>query len=605
MELFTDQVKYIEKDKELFSIIGKVSGELFEKGGVIQIVVGTTKISVNVAAGQSVWEIELPEPLTDGNYSLSVVQIDIAGNPSVPTLATIVVDTQKPLSPILINLYDDVGEITGSFDAGKTTDDTRPQLTGVAGKFATVFLKNGDEVIGSAQADENGVWEITPEQDLDIGENTLTLVAQDTFAGKARESDISSPIIIIVEDDGLPAGTAFIDEALDNAGDWMGALASGALTDDATPTLQGRVSPGSTLIIRFRLDDGAWGSETVTATGKTWSWTPSDELATGTWEFEVNAGNGWSDSFALEIINTGAGDNESLNATLSHALDDVGPYTGILKSGAVTDDATPTLIGRAEANSIVIISFGKDGKFDQTASVTTGADGNWQWTPPQELDYQNWSFRAQTSGNISWSDTLNLEIVDSAQHHPAISQVWDDVILEIGKVADNGLTNDNQPTLSGLAQANSVLSIFANGNLLGTVAVDESGRWEFTTPVLADDTQKLSLSYGAYDALAPVFTIIVDTVEPDMPGINAISMNLTYEDIIALGQKEMFINDEKSQYKIDGKEGDVLTLENLATESWASQGQVTLAGVQYEVWSHEAGDAELLVQQGIQTSLNG
>ena len=63
------------------------------------------------------------------------------------------------------------------------TDDRRPTLTGVAEKGTVVYLKEGDTVIGSAQADaKTGIW--TLDADLSDGTHQLTLVAVETFNGK-------------------------------------------------------------------------------------------------------------------------------------------------------------------------------------------------------------------------------------------------------------------------------------------------------------------------------------------------------------------------------------------------------------------------------------
>jgi hypothetical protein len=45
------------------------------------------------------------------------------------------------ITPTLLNLYDDQGAITGSFDAGKMTDDRRPTLTGIAEVSAATSVR--------------------------------------------------------------------------------------------------------------------------------------------------------------------------------------------------------------------------------------------------------------------------------------------------------------------------------------------------------------------------------------------------------------------------------------------------------------------------------
>ena len=60
---------------------------------------------------------------------------------------------------------------------------------------------------------------------------------------------------------------------------------------------------------------------------------------------------------------------------------------------------------------------------------------------------------------------------------------------------------------------------------------------------------------------------------------------------------------------VTGEDGDIIKLadilpEDAALTSWTQQtGTVTIAGVQYEVYSHNGSDAELLVQEGVKVEL--
>ncbi|MBY4841383.1 Biofilm associated protein A, partial [Pantoea sp. DY-5] len=69
----------------------------------------------------------------------------------------------------------------------------------------------------------------------------------------------------------------------------------------------------------------------------------------------------------------------------------------------------------------------------------------------------------------------------------------------------------------------------------------------------------------------------------------------------------LFIEDGKTQLMVKGNEGDVVELKDILPEGsdiseWQHQeGTVTIAGVKYNVYSHD--DAELLVQQGVRTEL--
>ncbi|MFZ4215354.1 Ig-like domain-containing protein, partial [Pantoea endophytica] len=158
------------------------NNEKLEPGGFIELVIGTDTFRVPVN-DEGFYRWEAPTPYADGEYSFSIRHFDNAGNRNPPTLGTMIVDTTAPDAPELINLYDDQGVVTGSFDAGKATDDKRPTLTGIAQKGSTVYLLNDkNEKIGSAVADKvTGKWVMEPSQDLKDGINSLRLMAEETF----------------------------------------------------------------------------------------------------------------------------------------------------------------------------------------------------------------------------------------------------------------------------------------------------------------------------------------------------------------------------------------------------------------------------------------
>ncbi len=550
------------------------------------------------------WSWTPPADWTPGEHIVSVRMIDAAGNIGDPAQFIQVVDYTAPDAPRLLNMYDDQGDITGSFDAGRMTDDRRPTLTGVAEKGTVVYLKEGDTVIGSAQADaKTGIWTLEPDADLSDGTHQLTLVAVETFNGKLREGEPSEPFELLIGRDGSAA--TVISHAVDDAGPVTGSLLSGALTDDATPQLHGSAPAGSTVFVQYRNASGEWvDGGAAQMDGTRWSWTPPAELEAGSWEFRAGQEGSWSDSFTLDIAFAGS---DALHATLTHATDDFGPVTGTLLSGALTDDTTPTLSGRGEANSTVVVRYGAFGEFTHSAVVTVGADSNWSFTPPA-LEYGVWSFAAQAQGDSQWSDTFELVLMPGGQHTPEILRVYDDVALYIGEVSNGGITNDRQPELSGVAEANSVLNVYDGSTLIGSVQVGSDGNWRFITPELSDDSHSLSVSYGAYDAGLPAYSIVVDATPPGEVEINALApLGLTLSDVVEAGQQGLFIDDGKTQLRVSGQAGDSVQLSDIlpegeAVSGWTQQaGTVTIAGTQYHVFSH--GDAELLVQDGVKIEL--
>lgn len=488
MDLFDfKEVKYLERDTNTPTFLGEIKSEA-GKGGQVMITLGDRNFFVDINPQDGSWKWTPPEALADGEYSISFMTIDTAGNVSTPTQRTLIIDTTPPVAPTLLNLYDDQGAITGSFDAGKMTDDRRPTLTGIAEKGTVVYLKEGNNVIGSAKADEKtGLWTLEPTVDLADGRHNLTLVAAETFADKLREGKPSDEFSIIIGKDGDvpsdPGGVAKIIEAIDNAGSLNGSLKSGGITDDTTPELRGSAPEGSVVRIQYRNEKGEWidGGNAV-MNGNSWSWTPNPALAAGNWEFRANAGSGWTDEFKLDIDLAPAAKTE-----ITHAYDDFGPYTGMLGNGAITDDRTPNLHGRAESNSLVYIHYRNVlGAWELLDTVTAGADGRWEYETDR-LSPGTYEFQAGTSATRDVKGKpFGLQIVEQGTVISEIDSVWDDFGGSQGKLSNNSLTDDTTPTLKGTAEANSIVVIEVKSGSgqwvnYGSVKADMLGNWSYTS----------------------------------------------------------------------------------------------------------------------------
>ncbi|WP_243434916.1 Ig-like domain-containing protein, partial [Pseudomonas sp. 30_B] len=115
------------------------------------------------------------------------------------------------------------------------------------------------------------------------------------------------------------------------------------------------------------------GTATVGADG-TWSMQPSNALVSGLNDLTAvesdPAGNATEPSAKYSIdLMTG----KPQAPTIESVFDDVGPYTGFLQKGDVTDDTQPTFKGTAEAGCTVKL-------YDGSTLIGSGqADANGKW----------------------------------------------------------------------------------------------------------------------------------------------------------------------------------------------------------------------------------
>lgn len=509
-----------------------IGGDTLEKGKpglIVQLYIGGNLFEVPVDPKTGLFTWTATEPFLDGDYSVSIRTLDRAGNLGKPSLRTLRIDTTPPPAPELLFLTDDQGPKTGLLEAGQTTDDKRPKLTGIAQEDAIVYLRDADgNTIGSARADKvTGKWEIEPRQDLEEGVNNLVLVAEETFAGVTREGAPSASFKIIIGADSgiLPPDTITITQAIDDQGSATGVLSNGALTDDTTPTLNGVVSAGSTVTVYYRLaGSDMWaGSATATVTGENWTWTPGSALPTGTYEFQASIGSTSSALFLLDIA--ASADDIQKKTRIESAQDDFGTWQGPLSNGAITDDTTPTLSGRGEANGKVVIRYGVPAN---TVVVDVDSSGHWTWTPAPALTAGNWNFDVQPQGHTKWSETFSLSITDANGFKPVITHAYDDVGTP-SNLANGDTTDDTTPTLHGRAEANSTLTLryrSGTGSYASVqVEADSAGNWTWTPPALQNGSWSFEVQKAGqsdWDSLS----LTIDTTSDRNPVIDYAADNV-------------------------------------------------------------------------------
>ena len=101
----------------------------------------------------------------------------------------------------------------------------------------------------------------------------------------------------------------------------------------------------------------------------------------------------------------------------------------------------------------------------------------------------------------------------------------------------------------------------------------------------------------------------VESIEViDLTGTGNNTLKLSLTDVLEQGGTSLFTNDGHMQMMVKGNAGDAVILDDLLANgtdpgNWANSGQVNVSGVVYEVYRHDTLDAELLVQQGVTTTL--
>ncbi|WP_244477087.1 Ig-like domain-containing protein, partial [Methylobacterium sp. Leaf117] len=436
-------------------------------GDLITITSNGSAVGVGTAGPGGLFSVTLTVPLADGTNALEVTATPLGGSASPAAPVTVLVDTVAPLAPSITAF------------AGPT-NDTTPTITGTAEAGATVTILDNGILIGTAVAGMNGGFSFTPTIPLTAGSNVLTATAQDLVGNVSPASVAVALTIDSVAPDAPTLTTA------------------PGLTNDATPTITGTAEVGSTVTIS---DNGIVLGTALADTNGAFSFTPATDLAQGANSFTVTA---------RDL----AGNVSAASAAVALTIDSLAPDAPVITTVAgLTNDATPTITGTAEAGSTVTISD------NGIVLGTTVADTNgvFSFTPATDLAQgaNSVTVTAQDlAGNVSApSSAVALTIDSVAPGAPVIT-------------TPAGLINDATPTITGTAEAGSTVTISDNGILLGTALAGANGVFSFTpTTPLTEGSNLLTATArgpaGNVSTPSAAVALTIDSLAPDAPVITS------------------------------------------------------------------------------------
>ncbi|EIW2996744.1 BapA prefix-like domain-containing protein [Salmonella enterica subsp. enterica serovar Newport] len=495
-----------------------------EPGTIITLYNNGVELATVQVNPQGSWTYPLTRNLSEGLNILTATATDAAGNSS-PTsgVFSVTLDTQPPAQPDAPLISDNVAPVIGNIGNNGATNDTTPTFSGTGEIGSTIILYNNDSEIGRTTVGDNGSWTFPVPRNLSEGSHNLTVSATDP-AGNT--SAVSAPWTIIV--DITPPAIPVLTSVVDDQPGITGNLVSGQLTNDATPTLNGRGEAGATINVYLDGNPASIGTTTVNSDG-TWSFTPQTPLANGSHTFTLSATDPAGNSSAVS-----SGFVLTIDATppaapvIASVADNTAPVTGIVPNGGSTNETRPTLSGTGEAGTTISIYNGS--ALVGTAQVQ--ANGSWSFTPSTSLGAGVWNLTAtatDAAGNTSAASEIRSFTIDTtAPAAPVIDTVYDGTGPITGNLSSGQITDEARPVISGTREANTTIRLYDNGTLLAEIPADNSSSWRYT-PDASLATGNHVITVIAVDAAgnaSPVsdsVNFVVDTTPPLTPVITSVS----------------------------------------------------------------------------------
>jgi hypothetical protein len=450
--------------------------------------VAVGSVIADATTGQ--WSISPSPALTEGSHDLTARATNAAGNQSPETGAfTIIVDTTPPsdLDTSELKLIDNVGPVQGEIHNGDDTDDANPEFKGKGEAGDTIIIRDNGKIVGSVVVDGSGNWSWTPSTALPDGPHSLTAQPVDRAGNAGNET---APIWFGVDTSHINIS---LTEVMDSVGVIQGPISNGGVTDDTTPTLSGRGTPGGIVKIYDTVNGtkAELGSTTVDARGS-WSFPVPQPLAEGPHSLTATVTTSATGESAptpawnieVDITPPDAG-------TIGDILDDVGTIQGpiVIDNGrGVTDDTTPTLTGNGltKGDTVVI----RDGG-NEIGTAIVKEDGSWSYTPTTPLgegDHELTIVVRDPAGNESNPSTPIVIEVDTTPPADAVFEVVDQ---NGDPISDGGTTGDAAPIFRGTGgdEGDTVIVRDETGAVIGSGKVQPDGSWKVDpdTPLAAGD----------------------------------------------------------------------------------------------------------------------
>ncbi|MDV7106344.1 Ig-like domain-containing protein, partial [Vibrio sp. TH_r3] len=468
-----------------------------------------------------------------GEYSLVFTATDENGNQTIFE-KTLNYDSTISTTAVL--------SASSDSDSDGITSDATPTLTGVADDNAVITIYDSENnVVGTTNADGNGVWTYEFETGLDTGTHTFTVKAAEDDQGTNQSSGVEVTFSVDVTPPELST-IALSSTDSDDLSDYD-VIDSSNGTGDAAPSL---TTYYNTVIIEGSVDDstatleiyiaGQWHDVAVGSAGE-YSYYITLAASDTPYSYEIKAtdtsGNqSLSDgTITIKPTTVSIDIDESSTDSLVVTTDDEGNEQLVI-NGEVTSGFTLALSGTSSPNDDYIVYLADaDGNAvtDQNGddiyyqSGTADAEGTWTIINTG-LDLEDladgYQFVIDSSGRTDSIDIIvdtdvaitDLEVLGNEENGDeyfnaeTVTGALISGVAEADAIVDVALTNTSDST--GYTTNDLTVVVDANGNFTVSNGADEltDGSYEFTVTV-TDSVGNTTSETG---------TFVIDTQAPNV-----------------------------------------------------------------------------------------
>lgn len=402
---------------------------------------------------------------SDGQYQVSLVAVDVAGNIIISLSQTITIDTTPPAIPTVTSqltalsqptlagtIATDTARLTVTVDGTTYASDTDPALT-IDASAGTWQL----DLSTTGQSLTDGVYDVGATA-FDAAGNSAADITSDEL-----EVDLTSPVAATV---------------------------TRLSTNAAEPTLAGTSEAGTTLVVRVNGVDYTSGVSSVLSLN-----------TDGTWSLDLTGAGPGDGAYAIRLTSQdSAGNTTQITTADGLVIDTLGRLDAVTGFAAidralVTNRTTAPLLGSAGASESLKVDVG-----GQTIASTATAGGDWSVTTAALAD-GSYTIRVTDSDGdrTEWVGGLVIDTTggfDEPSGFPSFD--------------GPKLTNDATPTLDGTGPSSASVTVTVDAQTPAPTT-SASGDWTTVLTSLADGSYTVTVDDGVGFVLLLDAGLIIDT----------------------------------------------------------------------------------------------
>ncbi|MBA0034900.1 hypothetical protein HS962_01410 [Pantoea sp. BIGb0393] len=432
----------------------------------------------------------------------------------------ITVPAPVPVTPEIHSIWADENT-PGLINNGGSTDDNTPQMSGIAGRNATVEVWVNGQHVDTLQADDFGNWHYSPT--LSEGMNRIHLVTQGV-ASETVEVHYAPPAPPVDE----PLSILRISDFM--TGD---VIEPNGSSGNNLIRLSG-IGPASGMI-------QIWSGDTFI--------TSVPASRNGTWQTVLTLPYG-ENAITLRIPGQ---QSEPVTITITAPALPVPEIAAVwadentygnIENGGNTDDATPQIHG-VNVGRYAMVEIWLNGQHIET--IMANRAGDWTYSPTLSEGLNQFQVKSQGVA----SEIFEINYTPAAEVELAIKLVIDGNTFEV--IDENGALSGQQVRISGTGPAGAMLSLWSGNTFITDIIPNAAGNWTYFVDLLPGEN---SLTLRSENASSAPWVVNAPAASLTPPEIHA-----AWADENSHGQIVNGGNTDDATPRISGRAGSYASVE--------------------------------------------